>query len=219
MIFFRRIFPVTGFAQFVKELETLSVQKKFSSYDFTAALLYTDEDLEIATYVRNHFDALDKMSGHQMPVFVIEKPYVPLNGIHSGHSRVRRWLESVIFARSQPTKTDYNITPKSIVYNKNEAYDIALRLGLLPNQLPCLVFFHVLDQSDKICIPLPGDEFTSFFRDIFSHVQITYREADAHFESEYPKSSDQRIPDHCQSQEIYRQKKRLNIDLNICEIR
>jgi hypothetical protein len=38
------------------------------------ALLYTDEDPHIASYVRTHFDSLDKASGEACDVFFIENP-------------------------------------------------------------------------------------------------------------------------------------------------
>ena len=43
------------------------------------ALLYTDEDVHVASYVRTHFDALDKASGNDCDMFFIEN----LNSITS----------------------------------------------------------------------------------------------------------------------------------------
>jgi len=159
---------IKGFSDFVMSFESLG---NIKNYNFTAALLYTGEDIGIAKYIREHYDALDKVSGHHTAVFVIEKPYASLSDKQKENPSVRNWLKNFSL---------HNMPPASVAYDKNETYEIASRLGLLANQIPCLVFFYDLDQSDKICIPLPEHEFTAFFRNIFSYVTLAVRDADTH---------------------------------------
>ncbi|MEZ4673912.1 MAG: hypothetical protein R2932_06665 [Caldilineaceae bacterium] len=160
--------PIRGFKNFVQSYESLCENLKQSNFHkITGVLLYTDEDIDLAIYVRNYFLELDRMSGFESVVYVIEGP-ININKAKKDN-RIMAWL-SKMAATTKEQQT-------SIAYNKAEAYDIAARLNILPKQLPCLVFFYELDQSDKICIPLPDNSYTKFFRDVFSHMQTVFHDA------------------------------------------
>jgi hypothetical protein len=128
-----------------------------------AVLLYTDEDIELATYIREHFDELHQMSGAAIDVYVIE-------------SR----LKSSIFAassfwRRKIDQTSYLIWSllgwtRSKPYDKSAAYEIARSLNIYPDQLPCLAILAKTNQVDKIVFPIHGD-FRTFFRTTFSNIQ------------------------------------------------
>ena len=121
-------------------------------------LLYTDEDIEVASYVRGYFDSIDKMSGHKYDVFIIENP----NTVGS-HSFWRSILPNVFyitwamagFTSSQP-------------YAKSDCYVIADSFGIVPERLPCAIS---LGQSGTTSVrsvtPLKGN-LTKVLRQLFS---------------------------------------------------
>jgi len=133
-----------------------------------ATLLYTDEDYELAKYVRLNYRALDRMSGRDCTVFVLERPpQAPLS------ETIKYWKKLLVFntyvlwggrgwTRTKP-------------YDKAGAYVIARQIGILPDQLPCVVFFELTEDEDqkdldRIVIPIQGD-LPNFFRVLFSSIQ------------------------------------------------
>lgn len=173
----KRVVGVRGVQDFVERVEEHSkfaesfesLSNKLSQtkrFQVTAALLYTDEDVGLARYVREHIRGIDRMSGKDIVVYIIEEPID--DNRKKEDNRVQRWLSNVSFG---------NEGKNSIAYNKAEAYDIAERLGILPNQLPCLVFFCGLEQPDKICVPILDNDYASLFRNVFSYVKIAFDEA------------------------------------------
>lgn len=95
-------------------------------------LLYTDADVELATYVRTHFDDLNVLSGPATRVFVVERRA----NWPQAKKYWRRHLEPELY-RVMSTLHWLRWTP----YDPQGAYEVAARLGLGPDMLPCLVFF------------------------------------------------------------------------------
>lgn len=93
------------------------------------ALLYTDEDVDVASYVRTHHDELDAASGRDCDLIFIENPgaiapvkfWRPLLGakLHAVW-KLLGWADSV-------------------PYDKAAAYQIAKELGVSFDRLPCAV--------------------------------------------------------------------------------
>jgi TIR domain len=125
-------------------------------------LLYTDEDVEVASYVRQHFDALDKMSGNKFDVFFIENPAAV-----KSLSFWRRVLPESIFILWSMVGF-----VRSLPYDKSDAYLIAESLNVSPNALPCAVCLgsHPPLSVNKI-VSLRGP-MTRTFRNLFSDVPM-----------------------------------------------
>ena len=126
------------------------------------ALLYTDEDPEIATYVRKHFASLSEASGPNLHFYVIEQP-------EAGWREASRYWKGILsgqFQREWATLGWLRTKP----YRPAEAYAVARRLGVHPDQLPCLVLFENPTDDNKIIFPLL-DGSAAFFRSLFAELQ------------------------------------------------
>ncbi|MFD6532476.1 hypothetical protein [Streptomyces sp. NPDC060184] len=127
-------------------------------------LLYTDADVELATYVRTHFDDLNVLSGPATRVFVVERRA----DWPQARKYWRRHLEPELY-RVMSTMHWLRWTP----YDPQGAYEVAARLGLGPEALPCLVFFEASggghERSEKIVFPVEHTS-TAYFRSLFGAV-------------------------------------------------
>lgn len=154
-----------------------------------SVLLYTEEDFELARYVREHFDELHQMSGPRVLTYVVERPPYrssykeQLFNILYGVTRLKffqRKPDPSVFDASAFWKERLNTTTfqawsllgwtQSKPYDKTAAYEIARKLGVYPDQMPCLAIFDKTEQEEKIVIPI-GDDLTAFFRSTYSNLQ------------------------------------------------
>jgi hypothetical protein len=126
------------------------------------ALLYTDEDGDLATYVRKHFASLSAMSGEKLHIFVIEEPE------HNERLAAKYWkalLQEKLFI-IWSTMGWLSSKP----YDKSQTYEIGRKLGVYPDQLPCLVLFDELERMEKLVFPIFATSAT-FFRSLFSALE------------------------------------------------
>ncbi|MET9800875.1 hypothetical protein [Streptomyces sp. NPDC006368] len=127
-------------------------------------LLYTDADVELATYVRTHFDDLNVLSGPATRVFVVERRATWA----TAKQYWRRHLEPELY-RVMSAMHWLRWTP----YDPQGAYEIASLLGLGPELLPCLVFFHSpegpLHEGEKIVFPIEHTS-TAYLRSLFGAI-------------------------------------------------
>ena len=96
------------------------------------ALLYTEEDAELATYVRTHFDELNALSGKHLRLFVVERP--------PDWKRAKKYWR----AHLEPPLLRALSTMrwlKTMPYDKSGLYEVARELGIAADQFPCLVLF------------------------------------------------------------------------------
>jgi hypothetical protein len=121
-------------------------------------LLYTDEDVNVATYVRTHCDALDRASGKFCDVYCIENPDVV--------SPPGYWREKL----ATKTYLLWNLLrwTDTVPYDKNQAYQIANQLDIPLTELPCAV---ELTKKRKRQIWRLNGDLTRCFRNIFTHYQ------------------------------------------------
>ncbi|WP_405461872.1 hypothetical protein OG786_30230 [Streptomyces sp. NBC_00101] len=131
-------------------------------------LLYTDADVELATYVRTHFDDLNALSGPATRVFVVER--------RADWPRAkkywRRHLEPELY-RVMSVMHWLRWTP----YDPQGAYEVAARLGLDPQMLPCLVFFRppgAGEEHEKAVFRIEHTS-TAYFRTLFGSVNRALR--------------------------------------------
>ncbi|WP_435598209.1 hypothetical protein [Streptomyces anulatus] len=130
-------------------------------------LLYTDADVELATYVRTHLDDLNALSGPATRIFVVEK--------QRGPDAVKRYwrqhLKPEVYRVLAPLRwLDWQ------PYDAQGAYQVAAALGIDPALLPCLVLLapaHTAadtpDAADRIVFPVQ-EATPAFFRTLFGHL-------------------------------------------------
>lgn len=120
-------------------------------------LLYTDEDDELSIYVREHFDALDKLTGDWCSIYLLENPSPKWRQAnYSWRKRIESGL-NVSWFRSKP-------------YDKSEAYDIARQLDIESSNLPCLVLISPSNLSEKLVLPI-REVSPEYFRKLFSTLE------------------------------------------------
>ncbi|EHM25240.1 hypothetical protein OG402_40425 [Streptomyces anulatus] len=130
-------------------------------------LLYTDADVELATYVRTHLDDLNALSGPATRIFVVEK--------QRGPDAVKRYwrqhLKPELYRVLAPLRwLDWQ------PYDAQGAYEVAAALGIDPALLPCLVLLspaHTAadapDAADRIVFPVQ-EATPAFFRTLFGQL-------------------------------------------------
>lgn len=126
-------------------------------------LLYTDSDLELATFVRTHFDELNALSGELFKISVLERP-------QSWRTAKRYWKD-----RLDPDL--YRMLAalqwlKWVPYDKLGAYDVARDLGVPLSDLPCIVLLPRGRQGGRYVFPV-RDASTQAFRRLFSDLSET----------------------------------------------
>ncbi|MFB4305414.1 hypothetical protein [Actinomadura sp. GTD37] len=126
-------------------------------------LLYTDADVELATYVRTHFDELNALSGPIFRLFVLERP--------ANWSATKRYwrdnLEPELY-RVFNTLSWLKWKP----YERHRAYDIARTLGVDPDLLPCLVLVRADAMENRIVFPI-GEVSPKYLRRLFGEILRT----------------------------------------------
>ncbi|WP_405461875.1 hypothetical protein OG333_00325 [Streptomyces anulatus] len=130
-------------------------------------LLYTDADVELATYVRTHLDDLNALSGPATRIFVVEK--------QRGPDAVKRYwrqhLEPELYRVLAPLRwLDWQ------PYDAQGAYEVVAALGVDPALLPCLVLLapaHTAADApgpaDRIVFPVQ-EATPAFFRTLFGQL-------------------------------------------------
>jgi hypothetical protein len=154
-----------------------------------ATLLYTDEDADLAKYVREHFDEIHQISGPRVITYVLEYPLTKLTLLEeivqvivgptwSSYLRPKpkdKTFAAPLFWKERLDMLTYHAWAllgwtQSKPLNKTAAYEIARKLGIYPDQLPCLAVFDRTSQAEKIVFPVSGD-YATFFRSTFSNIQ------------------------------------------------
>lgn len=123
------------------------------------ALLYTEEDVEVATYVRTYFEELNSASGELLRIFVVEQPADWRRAKKYWRPRLERPLFRTLSILRWLTWTPYD---------KSGIYDVARELGVDPTLLPCLVLFGGTE-DDRIVFPIPSAD-AAAFRGLFSMI-------------------------------------------------
>jgi hypothetical protein len=140
-------------------------------------LLYTDADVELATYVRTHFDDLNVLSGPATRIFVVERRA----NWPAAKKYWRRHLEPELY-RVMSTMHWLRWTP----YDPQGAYEVAGELGIGSELLPCLVLFHAprtrrvphdprgRREAEKVVFRIEHTS-TAYFRSLFGAIDQVLR--------------------------------------------
>lgn len=128
------------------------------------AVLYTDEDLHVAAYVRSHAAVLDRASGEHCDLLVIENPALADPG---------RFWRSLLSARLYSAWKLLGWAD-CVPYDRAQAITIADRIGVSFDALPCAVLVSPRDLRAQKVVRLGGD-LTADFRTLLSSFQYVGR--------------------------------------------
>ncbi|MBD2533014.1 pentapeptide repeat-containing protein [Nostoc flagelliforme FACHB-838] len=119
--------------------------------------LYTDEDDKLSLYIREHFDALDKLTGDWCTIYLLEHPSP-------------KWRQA---NNNWKQRIESSLNPrwfKSKPYDKSEAYDIARQLNVESSNIPCLVLISPTNLSEKLVLQIK-EVSPDYFRKLFSTLE------------------------------------------------
>jgi hypothetical protein len=135
-------------------LSDASQGKEQTRTQLLAILLYTDEDKELASYIRKHFRSLNQLTGEWSMIYVFERP--PLDA------------RSIIGVVRKPLGLLSQIAINPPV--QDDAYEVARRLGIAVDQLPCLVILGKDYLSEKLVVPITRAT-PRYFRKLFAMLE------------------------------------------------
>ena len=131
-----------------------------------AFFLYTNEDRNIARYIREYFHELDRLSGNGVLIFLIDKP----PKTWEEEAKIRDYWREFTF-RTRVWEGFKEVIP----YDRSRAYEIAEFFGIRPRLIPCIVFFRNINEREILFYPLDNSWFderlTNEFRELFSAVR------------------------------------------------
>jgi hypothetical protein len=137
----------------------VSEDNSASAYAF---FLYTNEDKNIARYVRENFFELDRLSGEKCLIFLIENP--PKSGTDEARAR-EYWRE---FEFKTPIRTGFT---EVMPYDQSIAHEIGRYLGIHPTDVPCITFFRSIHDSQLVIYRLDNSwtdsKLTEELRELF----------------------------------------------------
>ena len=154
------VFPVASSKDFEDYVIT---DKNFTKSILTGVFLYTEQDIEIASYIRNNYNELDYLTGEWFNLYVLEKPYPSLKSL-------RKHWKNILTAKLYDFSSIFRWMIGTRPFNKNESYKIADKLGVKSEYFPCLVLLPPLKQlssEDKLIIPIQ-EASKEYFRKLFS---------------------------------------------------
>jgi hypothetical protein len=158
--------PVTSIEEIVSHWH-ISEDDWVSAYAF---FLYTNEDKNIARYVRENFFELSRLSEEKYLIFLIENPpKSPLD-----EARAREYWREVEF-KTQVWTGFAEVMP----YDKSTAHEIGRYLGVHQTDVPCITFFRSIHDSQLVIYRLDNSwtdlELTEELRELFSSKDWEWR--------------------------------------------
>lgn len=142
-----------------------------------AFFLYTDEDKNIARYVREHFNELDKLSGPDCLVFLIEKPPTGFRGIDEVINYRKNEKETLFFLTSLHSEKK---SSDGSFYDKAEVYEIARNFEIDYTDIPCIVFFRDINDKKLLIYRLDNswsdERLTREFRELFAFIRESIKD-------------------------------------------
>lgn len=196
--------PVPDPMEFIRALILPADDLPVASDYIWGVLLYTDEDVEVARYIRSHFADLNSLSGRVLRIGVVEKP--------DDWSAAKRYWKQHLDRREYRLYSNLRwlgFRP----YDRSRMYEVAERLGVAPTELPCLVLFDSADRRDKLVFPISGAT-PSTFRRLFGAIRSAIkdtpqpltgsrgRDADEDFDNWFDDDDEVRVPDEATPQPL-----------------
>lgn len=157
---------------FILEQAIAGGTKAISEYPaIWGVMLYTDEDAEVASYVRRYFSSLNVLSGTILRLLVIEKP--------------DSWADAERYWNTQLSKDELDLCRtlgwlSTTPYDRSRVYEIARQLDVRDDQLPCFALVDTLglqgrglrqlQPADRIVFPI-AEVTPRYFRGLFAAVK------------------------------------------------
>jgi uncharacterized protein YjbI with pentapeptide repeats len=153
--FFEHLFSWKTDVSFNESIrKSLSLSKKGF---IPGILLYTDEDDNLSLYIRQHYDAFDKLTGDWCTIYLLENPSPKWKKANKTWRKRAESGLNISWFRSKP-------------YDKSEAYDIARQLNVEVSSLPCLVLISPTNLSEKLVLQI-REVSPDYFRKLFSTLE------------------------------------------------
>jgi hypothetical protein len=135
-----------------------------------AVLLYTEEDRDIAVYVRQYYAVIHTMSGCYLTFYTFE--HCP-EATPDQQSDLRDFWSRAIAPRILAVWKQFGLT-RTKPYPSKEIYAISESLGIQASHLPCVLLFREWSNvnNDRILLPIRGPVHL-FFRQLCSDVRLT----------------------------------------------
>lgn len=144
-------------------------------------LLYSDMDANFAKFVKESWNALDKLSGWHCLITLIEKPYNYENvnywkqlGLSENNSK--KIYEYLLKEKPDEWETkvnDWFLNFKP--YDRNVHIEIAERLGIPYTEMPCLVFYTNTNSKEYLVYSFSNewsfDHISEHMKSVFSAVR------------------------------------------------
>ena len=151
--------PITSIEEIVSHWH-ISQDDWASAYAF---FLYSNEDKNIARYVRENFFELDRLSEEKCLIFLIENP--PKSQLDE--ARAREYWREVEF-KTQVWTGFAEVMP----YDQSTAHEIGKYFGIHQRDVPCITFFRSIHDSQLVIYRLDNSwtdlELTEELRELFS---------------------------------------------------
>lgn len=148
-------------------MDALRARRAMESNTLWGALLYTEEDVEIARYVRERFNDLNIMSGPDLHIFVVERP----TSYREAKSYWQRYLSPEVL-RTYRLLNWMRWRP----LDKSGCYAVAQELDVEVDELPCLVLFDSPKQSVVFPLNRSVDQ-SRYFRTLISLITAAMGES------------------------------------------
>jgi hypothetical protein len=150
------LMPAVNTARLFSQLQLTDQPQRIAG-----VLLYTDADVELATFVRTHFDELNALSGDLFQIFVQERP--------------ASWRKAKQYWKPRIDPQLYQMLAvlqwlKWVPYDRSVAYEVAQRFGVPPSDLPCLVLLGT--DGGRFVFPM-RDASIGAYRKLFSDLSET----------------------------------------------
>lgn len=143
-------------------------------YPLYAFFLYGEHDT-IGKYARKYYNDLNNQSGDNLLIFLLDDPPESIS-----ESRKKEALNRIIEYRNEFRVRDNQYQS----YDKKSVDDIANYFNLLPENIPCAIFFRNINNRNGLILPLNSswseETFVNGFKDLFS--KLIQLERELHFD-------------------------------------
>lgn len=156
----KRMYPVSD----LKELKRVT-SGKLGKFPLYGLLLYSAFDTDFAEFVMKNGGTLDHMTGDQCLLIAFENP-APW-----GEKFQKRWQE--VLGDEYPAVAEKwkGILPE----DRDLGFEVAEKLGIMKNCLPCIALMDDLLSNRILCIPIIAnkEKYPLYFKDISTIIQKT----------------------------------------------
>jgi len=143
------------------------LQGKFGEYPVYAFFLYSSEDAQVAEFMRAKGGWLHSLSGKDCLIAVLEQP------TQWGEGWEKYWKERLGSEYDQLSEQWKKLKPFDLDY----CYELASKLDIKKNEIPCIVFLESALEEKVLCLPIIPEvgKYREYFEDVFTAVQFAVK--------------------------------------------